>query len=369
MSTRTVLVLGLAAAVLGGALFLLALVGGTEQPALPTTASAHEQAAAAAAPARAPVLGGSSTSLDDVLGELAAATTDDDRRRLSRETHDALVAALERDPDGTLAVLEAWVATADPAQLATQVAIGAMVAVGTPAIQSALVTWIDTRSGDEAFVRLALPTIAFLGKPTLDTETAVRAWTSEVQPERTRTMAHLALGTMATQLATGESARSSAIVDEYAARLASASTATERARWLQVLGNARTPAAAQAVSTQLTAEDPAVRSRAVEALRLAPTPGVDAVLTGALDDADPRVRASAAWSLGYRSPDRDTMRAVVGKVKREQDATVTTRLLDVMWIRRAIDHTAVTQAVRHVAREHPSQAVRAHAQQLLDQAS
>jgi HEAT repeat protein len=136
-----------------------------------------------------------------------------------------------------------------------------------------------------------------------------------------------------------------------------------------VLGNVHTPEAARVVTTQLGAEDPKVRSRAVEALRLAPTPGVDSMLTKALDDADPGVRASAAWSLGYRKPDADTMRAMTAKLNQEQDVAVVTKLLDVLWIRRASDRVAIVGAVERVAREHPSDKVRAYAQQLLDTAS
>ncbi len=368
MSTRKLLVFGLATAVLGGAALMINHDLSTP-PSLPGEVTVTSPASPTSATASPPTLAASSTSIDDVLAGLVAATSDDERRRLSREAHEALVAALQRDPERTLAALESWVTIADPAQLATQVAVGAMVAVGTPAIQHALVELIDARGDDAGFVRLALPTMAFLAKPTPATENAVRGWTSDAQPERTQTMAHLALGTMATHLADGESDRSVAIVDEYAARLASATSATDRARWLQVLGNARTPAAARAITTQLADSDATVRSRAIEALRLAPTPGVDAMLTNALDDTDARVRESAAWSLAYRAPSRDTMRAMVTKLGGEQDATVTTKLLDVIWIRRANDLAAITAAVQRVAREHPSQAVRTHARQLLDTAS
>jgi HEAT repeats len=362
MSTRMIWMIGIASSVIGGAL----LLRDATDPSIPPAATSERAVVMTAQPAPPPALDTRTTSIDDVLGALAAATTDDERRRLSNETHDALVAALQRDPEGTLAALEAWLATGHPAQLGTQVAVGAMAAVGTPAIQDALVRLIGARADDAAFARLALPTMAFLAQPTRATEAAVRGWTSEAHPERTRTMAHLALGTMATHLASGDTARAAAIVDEYATRLASATTAADRARWLEVLGNARTPAAAQAVSTQLHADDPTVRGRALEALRLAPTPNVDAALVGALDDAEPGVRASAAWSLGYRSPSRDTMRALVAKLESEPTAAVMTKLLDVIWIRRTLDLTAITEAVQRIAGNHPSQAVRAHARALLD---
>lgn len=369
MSTRKLLAFGLAAALLGGAASLIER-DVSSPPSIPTEATVDTRPASATHAKPLPTLAVSSTtSMDDLIGRLDSATTDEERRDLSREMHDALVAALQRDPEGTLAQLRPWLMEADPAQRATQVALGAMVAVGSPSIQTTLVDLVNERADDAPFVRTALPTMSFLAQPTRETEGAVRSWTSDGHDRRMQSMAHLSLGTMASRLAKGDATRASAIVDEYAARLSSSTEPADRARWLQVLGNVHTPEAARVVTAHLGAEDPQVRSRAVEALRLAPTPGVDSMLTKALDDADPGVRASAAWSLGYRAPDAGTMRAMTAKLSEEQDVAVVTKLLDVLWIRRATDRVAIVGAVERVAREHPSEKVRTYAQQLLDTAS
>lgn len=368
MSKRKLLAFGISAALLGGAASLIK----QDVLAPPSTPSMEKPAAAqpVTATQRLPTLAvTSSTSMDDLITRLDAATIDDERRQLSRELHEALVDALQRDPEGALAQLKPWLMEADSSQRATQLALGAMVAVGSPTIQSALVGLVEARSDDASFVRTALPTLSFLAQPTRETENAVRGWTGPGHDERMQSMAHLSLGTMASHLATGDAARSSAIVDEYATRLSSSSEPSERARWLQVLGNVRTPEAARVVTSHLNAEDPKVRSRAVEALRMAPTPGVDAMLTSALNDSDPEVRASAAWSLGYRAPDAGTMRVMTAKLSEEQDVAVVTKLLDVLWIRRDTDRVAVVAAVQRIAREHPSEKVRAYAQQLLDTVS
>ncbi len=78
--------------------------------------------------------------------------------------HDALIEALQRDPAGTLATLEAFLADADPRQQATRTVVGALVQVGTPEIQEALVQLVEGRVQDTAFVTLVVPT---LGKPEL----------------------------------------------------------------------------------------------------------------------------------------------------------------------------------------------------------
>lgn len=280
--------------------------------------------------------------------------------------HEALLEALRRDPAGTLAVLESFLADADPRQEATRTVVGALVAAGTPEIQEALVQLVDARVDDTAFVKLVVPTLGFLAKPTVATERAVRALTEDSAPEATRINAHLTLGVMASRFGGGDVPRGTAIVEDYAARLAAAKTDDERRRWLSVLGNAGTPEAAAAIEAQLATPDPILRGRALEALRRVASPDADARLVHALDDGDARVRGSAAWSLSYRQATPETLHVLLGKLAGERDEKVATALLDVVWPRRATDPEAVIATVRSVADGHASAAVRNRARSLLD---
>jgi hypothetical protein len=264
-----------------------------------------------------------------------------------------------------LAELERFLADADPGKAETQVAVGALVAVGTPEMQQALARLVEARAHDDKFAQLAIPTMAFLATPTVATETAIRSFTRADRSETMQSTSHLALGIMATQLSKGETARAAAIVDEYAQRLAGARTTEDRRRWMQVLGNARTEASAAAIATQLAEPDPRVRSRAVDALRLAPSPDVDRTLAHALADEDAGVRESAARSLSYRKPDAATLEAMLGRLAGEADPKVAATLLETVWMRRAPGGDRVIAAVERIARAHASPAVRERAQRLL----
>jgi hypothetical protein len=299
------------------------------------------------------------------IPQLAAVETaaEPDRERLHQEAYDALVQALRTDPAATIAELEAFLADADPTKLSTQIAIGALVAVGTPEMQRMLVRVVDGRADDDAFARGAIPVIGFLAKPTVETENAIRAFTSDGHSEAMQTTSHLALGIMATHLAGDEPARASAIVDDYAARLANAQTSDERRRWLVVLGNARTEGAAVAIETQLGDPDPAIRRSAVEAMRLAPAADAERQLSSALSDGDAAVRASAAWSLSHRQPASSTVDAMLARLAVEQDDTVVGALLNALWPRR---DDRVISAVRQLAHGSPSTTIRERAQRLLD---
>jgi hypothetical protein len=297
--------------------------------------------------------------------QLAAVETaaEQDRERLHQEAYDALVQALRTDPDATIAELEAFLADADPTKLSTQIAIGALVAVGTPEMQRMLVRIVDGRAGDDAFARGAIPVLGFLAKPTVETENAIRAFTGDGHSEAMQTTSHLALGIMATHVAGDDPARASRIVDDYATRLATAQTPEDRRRWLVVLGNARTEGAAIAIETQLDDADPTVRRSAIEALRMAPRADVESKLSSALADTDAAVRAAAVWSLSHRRPAPSTIDAMLARLAIERDDVVATALMTTLWPRR---DDRVISAVRQLAHGSPSTTIRERAQRLLD---
>jgi HEAT repeat protein len=354
MRKRSLLLAGAAALTTASILLFTATRG---MPAESQARSAASAAGAHVAPTATPTLAGSSSAS---LTELLAGATD------QQSAHTALVAALQRDPVGTLAALEAFLRDADPQSDLARTAVAALVAVGTPEMQAALVELVDARITDTDFVKLVVPTLGFLAAPTRETEAAVRNLTTDQAPEATRHTAHLTLGTMASRV---DGARATAIVEDYAARLAKAPTADERRRWLSVLGNAGTPEAAAAVETQLRESDPLVRSRAVAALRRVESPEADAKLTRALDDSDPRVRASAAWSLSYRNPTSDTLRAMIAKLAGETNADAAQALLDAIWMRRLADRDTVIAAVQAAATGHPAESVRERARKMLEDKS
>lgn len=346
MRIRTMLFAAVVTLLVAAAVILRGSVTETPSPAEPVTAVTR-----AHAPSPIPAL----VELD-TASEAA-------RDKLQVDAYRSLVDALRADPLGMTAELEAFLADADPREVSTQTALGALVAVGTPEMQQALVRLVDKRAADDAFARGAIPVMAFLKQPTVATEDAIRAYTRDGHSEAMQSTSHLALGIMATQLATGETGRSTAIVADYATRLASAETAADRKRWLLVLGNARTPDAASAIEAHLTDADPEIRRSAVEAMRLAPAVDAEARLTAALADADATVRGSAVWSLSHRQGSPAMVDAMLARLSVERDETVVSTLLTTLWTRR---DDRVVAAVRQLAQTGASPAIRQHAQHLLE---
>lgn len=355
MRTRSI-VLGLTACLIAGTFGIVTTI--TSGSGESTSRAAPSRTAGLIVPNRPHH--GSDPALDRVISGVGDGSVD------PQAAHEALLEALERDPAGTLAVLQDFLADADPRQQATRTVVGALVAVGTPEMQDALVRLVDGRIDDAGFVKLVVPTLGFLARPTVATEEAVRVLSTDAAPEATRMNAHLTLGVMASRFSHGDAPRGTAIVERYAAQLATAKTDDERRRWLSVLGNAGTPEAAAAIEAQLDTADPILRGRALEALRRVVAPEADQRLVHALDDRDARVRNSAAWSLSYRQATPETLHVLLGKLAKESDEKVATMLLDVVWPRRATDPAAVLATVQSVAEGHPSLAVRKRARGLLD---
>jgi HEAT repeat protein len=304
-------------------------------------------------------------SARELLARAAAARTPDELTAVMRTTHFELLEAIARDP-AALGEIERYAAAGDPRTPAMRIAAGALVGAGTPEAQAALVRLLEGRPGDAALAKLLLPSLGALAKPTPATEAAVRALTSEAVPSAIRTTAHLTLGTLAARVAAADPQRAEAIVAGYVGRLGAASTREERGRYLTVLGNAGTPGAAAAIARELGDPDAAVRGRAVQALRRIATPEAEGQLRRALADADDTVRASAAWTLAYRTPSPETMRALLDRLAAEPSEPAATALLDTLWARRRAAPDLVEAAVRGAAGRHASPAVRAHARALLD---
>lgn len=335
----------------------------TEEPATPTAATAPVAPHTRASSTSPTLAGATTTTASEITRWLDALARDPSNNQLSQEAFAGLVAELERDPAGALAVLEPMLAEADGRAVTTRTAIGAMAQVGTPEIQKALVSVVVARADDQDFAIGALPAIGLLAKPTVETEAALRTLTT-IGVETTRNTAHLSLGIMASKLADGDQARAQGIIDGYAARLAAATSTEDRRRWLGVLGNAATPAAAAVVSSLVKDPEPAIRARAVEALRRVAGPEAEALQLRALADGDASVRASAAWSLSYRMLTPGGIRTMLDRLAIETDERAGLALLDAIWARKSAGADVVT-AVRDIAEHHASGKVRERARKYL----
>jgi hypothetical protein len=357
---RTRLLLAALAAAVAAA--VVALLAGGDLPAPAARPPVATTTAATALPARPVALptagaeGARDATLDDLLGGLA--TAGGERLEVSmKESYFALVEALRARPDLVLAV-EAMLATADREDPQARVALGALVGAGTPEAQAALGRLLDTRRGDDDFVKLLVPSVGFLEHPTPAIEGAVRSLADSDPRPQIRTMAGLSVGIMASHLDATDPARARAIVADVDTRLAAATTTTELTAQLAVLGNAGTGDAGAIARRYLADERPEVRARALEALRRVGSAEAESALVRALTDADPRVRASAAWAMGHRPATAANLRAQGAVLMAESDDATCRALVDNLWNGASADREYTFATLEAVAASHPLPAIR-----------
>jgi HEAT repeat protein len=201
--------------------------------------------------------------------------------------------------------------------------------------------------------------------PTLLAESTMR-WEAQHAPTpELRSMAGLALGTMARNLAATEPSRSAKIVDGIIRKLAASPSPEEARLGLMALGNAGSARALPTLSRYMADRSPVLRARAVAALRWIDDPRVDPWLTRALQrDPAPEVRREAAGALGFRTPTAKTVAVQKQAFRTERNESV--RLAILSNLGRAQEAFPALKAVlRNAAAHDPSPNVRKAAASLL----
>lgn len=166
---------------------------------------------------------------------------------------------------------------------------------------------------------LVLSQLGLLEHATVETEEAVRSYTSEVRDADLQQTARLALGNMARRLAPSDLARAKRITAEALADYHRADAASAKFHALMTLGNIGHSELLDEVQADLSAEDATVRSAAVTALRFVDAPGAEGTLAAALTDKTDQVRAAAVDSLSYRDLSPEGRTALERRLTQEPD--------------------------------------------------
>ena len=174
-------------------------------------------------------------AVDGVLGDIAPAIQVDERDLSA--AYFELLELLRSDSDA-VAALEAMLTELDASSSALGISVAALVRLGTPESQEALVRMIDARQGDEEYLRQLVPVIGFSQEPTPELEGRLLALAEDHPEHPTGDMAHLAIGNLASQVHKTDPERSDRIVRSYGDKLAECDEPAQIEGYLAVLGNA-----------------------------------------------------------------------------------------------------------------------------------
>jgi hypothetical protein len=244
----------------------------------------------------------------------------------------------------------------------------ALAGSGRAQAQAALVDVLRRRQGEWPAMMEMVPALGLARAPTPEAEAALHELATRSANEQVRSLAQLALGLMAHNLADSDPARAAAIVRWALAELEAARDTGGRRQMLLVLGNTGSPLAWPALRGHLSAAEPEVRGAAVAGLRWLEGREAEAALCRALtEDIDAAVRAEAAQALEARGASAATVAAQVKALR--QDGAVTVRLAVLKGLAQArAEEPEAEKALREASRDSVKE-VRESAQALLAEAA
>jgi HEAT repeat protein len=312
------------------------------------------------------------------------------RSELGKATAESLLADLgraERAPQGTvnetplylkfkaLAYLQPEVAdrlgqrlAGAPADSVTfRVLTQALAGCGRPQALNALVEVVRRRHHEWPAMMEMVPALGLARAPTPEAEAVLHELAARAGKE-VRSMAQLALGLMAHNLADSDPARAAVIVRWALAQLEAARDAGGRRQMLLVLGNTGSLLAWPALRAHLSAAEPEVRAAAVAGLRWVEAREAEAALCRALtEDGDANVRVEAAQALEARAASAATVAAQARALRRDGSVAVRLAVLKGLAQGRA-EAPEAEKALREAARDSVKE-VRESAEALLAEAA
>lgn len=203
--------------------------------------------------------------------------------------------------------------------------------IGHPKAQEALRDLAKKRASEELLLLALVPLIGNTKKPAKESEDFILEHMKHRNSD-IATVADLSYGIMANRLQETDSDRSRRIVDSIIDRLDAAKMTPEKAHWLTVLGNARTPQAFTVIKKYVADHDSSLRGEAVLALRRVNSEEAVALTVPLLKgDADSLVRLRAAISLQYRTPARSFLALYRERLTVEPETMVRVQLIDNLW--------------------------------------
>jgi hypothetical protein len=245
----------------------------------------------------------------------------DDDERLNR-LYLKLKALIYLEPAAAVK-LGSHVASAPTESLRMRVLSGALSAVGNEGAQQALMSAIRARAEDQLALQRLLPALAGTTDPVPAAEELVRGFAERAASPEVRSLAILAMGTLAHQLLESAPARANGIVSWLARRLEVARETEATQLLLLALGNVGSEAAFPRVERFLSDPLPYLRIAAAGALVQLPGTIADGWLHKlAKSDPDPLVRVEAVSGIGSRDPTPDNLRLQQSLLLEDRDPRV-----------------------------------------------
>lgn len=310
-------------------------------------------------------------SLENLVNGASAGQLMQELRASRRdEKHEAVAATQYRL--GALMRIDPKAVQAVAAQIRSgdydQTLLGALAAAGTPEAQQVL---LSVATGAAAGIEGRLAAIHAshsVQDPTDRTVGDLETLSKDADPQIKKD-ASFALGSMLGRRSASDPNSVKRKVEAMAAEYQGNTSADDRARVLDSLGNTGSPHALPTLELGMSDPDPRVRATAVKALRQIESPAADVLLARTLSSSEADLREAAVFAAGFRrfEPLAEALNAVV---RAEKDRELRAKLLELVMVFVQRDQsTAALPLLTWIAQHDPDPELRAAAGKVLQERS
>jgi hypothetical protein len=261
-------------------------------------------------------------------------------------------------PEACRSASELLALAPSPDETTFQLVAGALVSAGTPEAQHALVAALSASEDRFGHQRTLTPLLGLVTRPTLDTESALRAILQHHPEGEIRDTARLALGNLAHTLRGSEPERAQRLIKEGVAFARSAGSLEEQVTAIQALGNMGAVEGLELIALAVEHPNAVVRQSGAAALRFLEGETAESLMLElATQDAAENVRGEAVASLGFRQLSATSVSELQRRVRQDPSETVRQLLVKVL-ADEAPRHAALKATLMEVSQEDASPAVR-----------
>jgi hypothetical protein len=261
-------------------------------------------------------------------------------------------------------ILGRGLSTRDFTKPSSEIVVTALSAVGSADAQDVLCAATRSRASDGKGLSILLPSIGSLTEPTACVVALVQELSTSASRE-IRSLALLALGSIARNLETLSKQRSNVIVRDLATRLSSPVVADDKTTVLLALGNTNSELARTVVIAERLNPSPTYRRAVASSLAgFSSAPSDTALCEMLRKDVDAQVRSAAAQALGARNRIESVKHALLDAALQDQVDGV--RIASLFALTPLIaEDVSVQRVVQRIADRDASEVVRRQASSLL----
>ncbi len=182
---------------------------------------------------------------------------------------------------------------APASSLAMELIAGALIAVGTPEAQNAIVALMQSRISEPEVLEALIPPLTLTSPATRNTRQFLKTLTEQSDNPTVRTLAILALGNAARNTRELDPPAASHFEKDAIGALRKSEDPDEKIRWLAALGNAGMNSSLSAIAEAAHSPNPKVRAQAAYSLRFLTQPAALALQETLLNDTQENIRSQA----------------------------------------------------------------------------